>query len=396
MDDATIPGRVPEAAAARPAVEIGWLLEGDLSPAERAAAKDAARAVRASLAACMQGFDWRVETVERPAAAERGRVEPVLLIDAAGVELDARGWDFAFVVTARELRGRQLSRVLGLTSGLFGTALISTAFLGGEGRAEARLTDRLHPLALHLFARLNGLPPDRSDAWTGHVGAPDDLDRRDGFDPEAVASLSERMAAVADQRVEEMRGAPRGRLAFYARALWRNRGGLPRTILRMRPWSFPLRLRRLTTAAGSALAVLVMTAESWEVAANLSAGAVLMLAVAAVAATSAYLIGAQRLLASRRGPLREQRAVSDAGTVLAVATGMAVTCAGIFALAWLLAAALFGDALVASWTGDADPASVRLRLAALAAALSVVIGALGASFEPYGYFRHVTQVDDEV
>ncbi len=166
----------------------------------------------------------------------------------------------------------------------------------------------------------------------------------------------------------------------------------------MRPWSFPLKLRRLTTAAGSALAVLVMTAESWEVAASLSTVTILLLPVAAVAVTSVYLIRVQHLVASRQGPLREQRAVSNTGTVIAVGAGMAVTYAAVLAVAWLLAVGLFGDPLIASWTGasGAETASVRVRVAALAASLSVLIGALGASFEPYGYFRHVTQIDDEI
>ena len=119
---------------------------------------------------------------------------------------------------------------------------------------------------------------------------------------------------------------------------------------------------------------------------------------AAIGATSTYLIRAQRLLASRRGPLREQRVVTNSGTVLAVIIGMTVTYAGIFLVAWLLAAGLFGDALLSGWTGAAgvETSSIRIRLAGLAASLSVVIGALGASFEPYGYFRHVMQIDDEV
>ena len=225
-----------------------------------------------------------------------------------------------------------------------------------------------------------------------------DLDVLNGFDPQALKDLTQRMVDVADLRVEEMQDGRKGRLGFYARSLWQNRSALPRAILRMRPWSFPLRLRRLTTAAGSALAVLVMTAESWEVAANLSLSAISVLSFIVLAATSAYLIRVQRLLAPRQGPLREQRAVSNAGMIVAVGVGMVVTYAGVFAVAWLLAASLFGDALLESWTGATDGAAttVRLQLAALAASLSVVIGALGASFEPYGYFRHVTQIDDEI
>lgn len=75
-----------------------------------------------------------------------------------------------------------------------------------------------------------------------------------------------------------------------------------------------------------------------------------------------------------------------------------MTYLGVFAVAWLMAHGLFGDALLESWVGQSSGSLVLLRtqLAALTASISVVIGALGASFEPYGYFRHVTQIDDEI
>lgn len=388
----------PPTAELRPKVEIGWLLEGDLTSEKREAARTAAAAVQGSLAACMPDFDWVTETRDRPDAAEFGRIEPVRLLDVAEADRDLRGWDFVFVVTARELHGRELSRVLGMTSGIFATALISTAFLDDPVHQDAPLASRIHAFAMHLFGRLNGHVPHRSDTWMRQVENAEDLDGMDGFAPAVVADLSKRMEEVADLRVEEMWQERQGSIGFYARSLWQNRSALPRAILRMRPWSFPLKLRRLTTAAGSALAVLVMTAESWEVAANLSAATIVVLSLAAVAVTSVYLIRVQHLVASRQGPLREQRVVSIAGTVIAVGAGMAVTYAAVFGLAFILAVGLFGDPLIASWTdvSSAETASVRIRLSALTASLSVVIGALGASFEPYGYFRHVTQIDDEI
>lgn len=385
-------------AGARPEVEIGWLLEGDLPVEHREAARAASEEMECSLRACMPGFDWRIETRARPVKSAGGLVDPVRLLDAADIDRDLSGWDFAFVVTAREMLGRERQRVLGVTAGIFATSVISTAFLTDSERGEGLLAQRLHALALHLFGRLNGLPSESAPTWMHRVEQPDDLDGMEGYAPSTVEALSARMEEVADLRVEEMGEPEQGRLAFYARSIWQNRGSLPRAIFRMRPWSFPLRLRRLTAAAASALAVLVMTAESWEVAANLSAPAIAILSLAAIVGTSGYLISVQRLLTSRRGPLREQRAVTNAGTVVAVLIGMAVTYAGIFAVAFLLAMGLFGNELLSTWIGapEATVVSTRVRLAALAASLSVVIGALGASFEPYGYFRHVTQVDDEI
>lgn len=383
--------------ASRPKVEIGWIIDEDLPRAHLEAAGAAAAAMQRSLTDCLPRFEWVLETLERPLGADGDLVEPVRLLDAAEIDRDMRGWDFAFVVTGKRLRGRARSRVLGVTSGIFATALVSAAFLDAPERGAGRMSRRLQSLALHLLGRLNGLSPGDSGTWMQRVELPDDLEEMCGFGPRSIKELRSRLEDVADLRVEEM-GEPRqGRLGFYASSLWQNRSALPRAIVRMRPWSFPLRLRRLTTAAGSALAVLVMTAESWEVAANLSFGAITVLSLITLTATSAYLLKAQRLLTSRQGPLREHRAVSNAGTVIAVAIGMLVTYLGVFAIAWLMASGLFGDALLESWIGPAEkPSSVRVQMAAFAASLSVVIGALGASFEPYGYFRHVTQVDDEI
>lgn len=388
----------PGGTQARPKVEIGWLFEGDLSRKQRDTAKEAADTMRASLAKCMPQFEWVTETMERPAETAHGMIEPVRLLDSAEIDREARGWDFAFVVTSRHLQGRQRSRVLGMTSGLFATALLSTAFLTAESSKGHPAVERIHALAMHLFGRLNGLGLGPPTTWMGPVDTPSDLTGRHGFDQRAAADLSAQMEDVADLRVEEMLAPRKGRIGFYARSLWQNRAALPRAILRMHPWSFPLRLRRLTTAAGSALAVLMMTAESWEVAANLSGMPIVCLSLVAILATSAYLVSVQRLIAARSGPLRELRVVRNAGTVVAVGAGMTTTYAGVFAVAWLLAIGLFGDSLIEAWTGTASgtAGSVRLRVVGLAAALSVVIGALGASFEPYGYFRHVTQIDDEI
>jgi hypothetical protein len=381
----------------RPKVEIGWVIEADLTDELREAAKTTVTRLESFLQDCMPMFNWIFDTLERPLERGDGRAEPVQLLDAVEIDRDTRGWDFAFVLTGRKLHGREKAQVLGMTSGIFSTALISTAFLNSRASPEkGSAAQRLYALSMHLFARLNGLSPDRSDTFMRSVTTPEDLDRMNGLNAPAIDQLTENMKDVADLRAEEMLEPEHGSIRFYLRSIWLNRGTLPDAILRMRPWVLPLRLPRLTTAAGSALAVLLMTAESWEVAANLSAGALIVLSVLALAATSTYLLKAQRLLASRQGPLREQRAVSNAGTVLAIVFGMGVTYLGVFAIAYLLAVGLFGNGLLERWVGESALPSVRLSISGLVASLSLVIGALGASFEPYGYFRHVTQIDDEI
>lgn len=379
-----------------PKVEVAWLIEAGASERLRQAVPAAADAMAGMLSGCLPAFDWHVSTVTRADDSGGGTVEPVRLLDAAEVERDAGGWDFVLVVTESELASHVHPQALGVTSSVFETAILSTAFLTRTDAEDNALARRLTALALHLFGRLNGLSPDAAGDLMAPIDVPGDLDGRNRFTEAALPVLGRRLEEVADLRVEEMEGAGAGPVAFYARSLWRNRTALPGAIFRMRPWSFPLRLSRLTTAAASALAVLMMTAESWEVAANLGLPAVVVLSLLALTATSVYLLRAQRLLAPRRGPLREQRAVSNVSTVVAVALGMCVTYLSVFAVAFAMGAGLFGDALLAGWVGAGEVPGLRPHMAAFTASLSVAIGALGASFEPYGYFRHVTQVDEEV
>lgn len=387
-----------EAGSRAPAVEIGWLVAGSMAAETREAAQAASRRMRAYLAVCLPGFAWSVVLVERPQDAAAGAVEPVRLLDLAETVRDARALDFVFVVTEHDLVSHARAAAMATPSTVFSAAVISTAPLRNDPGGCPDLAARVFALAMHLLGRLNNLDPGAGSGFMRSIEAPADLDGIDGFDPEQRAALADRLAAVADLRVEEMEGARPGRLGFYARSIWQNRRSLPGLILRMRPWSFPGRLSRLTTAAGSALVVLMMTAESWEVAAQLSGPAIAGLTVLALAATSAYVTRAQRLLTPRRSALREQRAVSNVASVAAVALGMLATYAAAFALSALLAFTLFGTALLDGWVGvaPAEAAGVRVRMAAVIAALSLAIGALGASFEPYGYFRHVTQIDDEL
>ncbi|MBM9596464.1 hypothetical protein [Roseitranquillus sediminis] len=379
------------------AVELGWIVTSQIDPSRRGAVEDAADHMKRTLSEILPGYDWRVGIAERIEPADRGPAEPVLLLDTAERERDRRNWDFVFVLTERELKSYTRSVTVAAPAQAYATAIVSLARLTDREDEAEVLSRRLYALSMHLFGRLNGLGPRESGFMCAFTG-PRGLDGMNGFAEDEKVELRAHLDHVADPRVEET-GKAGGRVGFYVRSLWENRRSLPKSILRMRPWAFPLRLSRLTTAAGSALAVLVMTAETWEVAANLAPPAVATLSAVALIGTSGYLLRAQRLLArSGESAMREQRAVINVSTVLAVALGMAVTYVAIFALALAGGHAFFGDPLLASWTGEratGDP-PLRPMMAGYIAALSLVIGALGASFEPHGYFRNVTHIDEEL
>ncbi|WP_111428468.1 hypothetical protein [Rhodobacteraceae bacterium DSL-40] len=385
--------------AGRPRVEIGWLLLGPGLGTARQPMIAAAEEVMTRLSRLFPGFDWRHEIVERGEMHKERAIEPVMLLDEAEIVRTRRRLDYVFVLTTQDLVAYTRPATHAVLSHAFGAAIISTARLVDGNFDAERMSARIVALAMNLFGRLNGLAPDTGGAM-GPFDRPRDLDTlsAEDYSREDTEHLSEVLADVADLRVEETEAGHSGALAFYARALWVNRRALPRGILRMRPWEFPLRFNRLTTAAASALAVLMMTAESWDVALRLPVGTVVATSLAALIATSGWVLKSQRLLArpGERG-LMEQRVVSNTSAAAAVGIGMAVTYLAVFGASLLMALVFFGDALLGSWvSGDFTENFARVRMAGFCAALSLGIGALGASFEPYGYFRQVTFIDDEL
>ena len=78
--------------------------------------------------------------------------------------------------------------------------------------------------------------------------------------------------------------------------------------------------------------------------------------------------------------------------------GMATTWLGLYVLTLLFGLILFTDTLAAAWAASVE-GPIRFAhhsvMAGFVAALGLVIGALGASFEGGVYFRHVTFIDEE-
>lgn len=95
--------------------------------------------------------------------------------------------------------------------------------------------------------------------------------------------------------------------------------------------------------------------------------------------------------------ITEQIVMAHVSFGLTVIAGLLVAYAVLFALTWALAIALVPDSVVAAWSGTPETAAIRYaRHAGFVAALGLVIGALGASFEHQSYFRHVAYVDEEI
>jgi hypothetical protein len=404
-------------------IEVGWLIVGRLDRVDRKAVMDARAQFRDALASQFAGFEWRVPLVERKDIGQAIREEPSSLLEYGVTERDGRHWDFVFVITGADLVGHEKRSCVGAPSSALDVAIMSTARIdpqasgedtGDEKERRRIMAQRILGLSLHLFGHLNGLghpsEDDEGDPAPGeHTGVEDGdamrdvtsldvLDAARGYGREDEGRLRDELADVADLRLEE--GARRRwPLSFVLAAMWENRDGIGRAILRTKPWRVPFRLSRLTTAAVSALLLLVHTEEAWAVASRQAPGLLAGLSVASLAVTTWYVVQRQQLLMGRG--LTEQTVATRTSVTVATAFGLLTTYLLLFGVTAALGGLLFGGGLVVEWTASAGSSSspsvaqTYLKLGAFVASLGLAIGALGASFEQGHYFRHVAYIDEE-
>ena len=411
-------------------VEIGWITAGAF---DKPLAK-AVRRGRAIFAEAMRRqfpqFEWSVPLIPYPPAGDlvgAGTIEPVALLDAALQEREARRLDFALIFWAGDLVGYDRPSPLGAPSAAIACAAAGAARLWEPGAKEPEAMElasvRAAHLASHLLGHLLGLghADDPADfLHPPHAAA--DLDRMAGFGPKTAELVRRELADVADPRLEEAEPPAAedshrhpfagrfGAAKFALLAAWQNRDDVGRIFARIRPWAIPRRLGRLVGAAVSTLFVLMITAEAWEFGMSQPAWRVALVSLIALCGASAYLVARQQLIirpprhrATGRGTrparLSEQRSVGNVAVVLAVLFGMAATYAALFVAALLASLAFYPADLIHSWAASVEPPVTmahHLRLAGTVATLGLTIGALGASFEPRGYVRHVAYVDEEV
>ena len=390
-------------------IEIGWVLVGRLDETDRDAIYQARNCLLDSLRDTFPDFTWRMPIVQREELGQHYHAEPAVLLDYGMTEREVKHWDFAVILTDADLVSHYKPYALGAVSRSVSVAMISTARLDPQSTRSTAPTGerlvvmrrRICALVQHLFGHLNGLVHhDDTGCYMYNVERVEDLDRMDSFCPRQVEQLRANLHEVADVRLEEEEPSVRGRAFwFYLRGMWRGRADIVRAILHARPWEFPFRLSRLTTAAVSVLLILLMTAEAWDLGMSQSVGLVVGLSCTALVITSAYILRRQQLLMRRDvSILSEQSVITNSAITMVVLLGMLTTYSGLFFAALGLSTWLFSHQLVVGWAASLNGEIHTVHyvvLAAFVASLGLLIGALGASFEQHYYFRHVTYIDEE-
>lgn len=398
--------RAGSSSAVASRIEIGLIYTGKPRDAAFSRMEQTRDRLLQNLSAAFPEYRWILTVRCRDRRSTEARIEPTDLLQLGSEERDAHEWDFAIVVTPRDLVSHYHQFSLAVVSRSLDLAVVSLSRLNaGEqsnGQHDEDLESRLQRLILHVLGHLNGLSDDDDRANVMfHPADADDLAEPAGFADSQIESLRKNLQQIADLRLEEQEDAERSYLwSFYLRSMWINRHEIVDALWQARPWEFPIRLARLTAAAVSSALLLLITAETWDVALNQSPGAVGLLISFALLLTTGFVVKRQHLLVSRRKRrVTEQAVIANVAAVGIVFIGMATTAVLLFSLALAAGVSLFPPELVESWAASAHVSCdfpCYLQMATFVASIGILIGSLGASFEEQHHFRHIVLVDEEV
>ncbi len=391
-------------------IEIGWIVAGKFDSADREAIRQSLGDVQSQMQEWFPQFTWKMPVAPLPEAVRSSSVEPVTLLESASVIRRDHHWDFALLVTEAELIGHDKPFAMATISRTLDAAVISTAqidpraFEADESHSERveTIRRRLSALIFHVLGHLNGLRhEDSKESILFHPETVEDLDCMRTLSESQREDMAFNLRAVADVRLEEQKDhGNKFAFWFYTKASWINRHEIGNAVWEAKPWQFPIRLSRLTAAGISTMMVLLMTAETWDVAMNQTNISVTGLTLIVLAVTTTFVLYRQKLLLYREHQrFSEQVVITNVSTLLIVLAGLLTTYLLIFVVTLAMSLFVFRTDVISAWvTGLSGPADFPdyVRLTAFISSLGITIGALGMSFEHEHHFRHTTYVDEEI
>ncbi len=256
-------------------VEIGLIVAGPLDLVDEAAIRLAMDQFTEFVESRFPNFRWHIVSSRRPESATSKRTAPSVLLKQAMDERDAHHWDFVFVVTAAELESYYSSRCFAalsrpLDAAVFSLSLIDPRAIGQTVDMEervAKIGHRMSRLMLNAVGHLSGLARSSDpNNLLFHPATATELDLMNDLSDSQIEKQNAALMEIADQRLEEHTGDPSPAISFTARSAAINVREIGQAIFAARPWEFPRRLSGLTLASVSTLVILLLTAESWDLA----------------------------------------------------------------------------------------------------------------------------------
>lgn len=442
----------------KPLMSIGWLLAAETTDTQQIQTfRQAADHLCTMLQDEFPQFHWEMPFVIERRFPPYQALKPLPLLEIGVHEKLSRHWDFALVLVPNELIPQNRIFTLGVPSSALEVAVLSTARLhpnadavnppaaaphadgqesadeadpnlreisqyqpgttvsprrsqhgermrqialegetGAEGtdtsHGQARLVKGLAALALHLLGHVWGVEHEAE----GPMIPPEDcLDLNPTpFPPAQHEAIAERLAEVADARLEEQ--PRRWRLIpFYWRTFWADPQSIWVDVIGYKPWRLPFRMGRLTAAAAVSVVFLLLGAESWEVGTNQSLLNLAIGMIFAVLGTAFFLFWGQNLgEIARSMRWREQLIRTRMVVFFTLLIGMVGLWAVLFLVSFLAAAAV-PDVVPTGWLGTAPTTQLLLRQAAFMATLGVLGGALGGNLEEEDAIKAQLFYDEE-
>ncbi|SRR6056297_32077 len=395
----------------KPRIEIGIVVAGQFDQVDQAAMQRALHMAREYWEQTFPELRFELYPLQHPESSAAGVAEPSLLLREAVEERDTHHWDFVLVLTAAELKSYFSTRCFAALSRALDAAVISLSLIDPQALGETadessrveRVAYRLSRMLLQAVAHLTGVGrSDEAHNLMYHPPSAHALDAMQALTERQIERQRQSLRETADQRLEERSQRLWTSPAFAIGASWINRREILQAVVAARPWQLPRRFSRLTLASVSTVAILLMTAEAWDLALSQDGMRVAVLTIGSWCLTTAYVIGRQQLLVRRQQRRSEQAVVTSASAIGILLVGMLVTWCGLYFIALLFGGVFFGPDLIAAWASSSQASLLangwlaKFWMAAFSASLGLLIGALGASFESQHYFRHVVFVDEEI
>lgn len=317
---------------------------------------------------------------------DREPADPLWLLDKARARMEEAGWQFSFLVA--DGGGNAAANGAATTlSFSHSAALISLSDLvtGGDDEGDGQAVARCCHLIIAYLARLNGLPHlEEKMIWQR------DLDEDEPLSPEEAKELDGALHSLADgilkRGAKEIRG-----VVLYGKIIFSHPLRLLRTVLSHRPLRMVFSLGKLVVAAMSALVLALFTMEVWDLGVGINIWRLVLIAVAVLLASTAYVVFRQGLYGrSVSRSLSEQAAFFYLASFLTVFSVLLALFAVIFVVTMVVTVGVYPRYIVEDWVMKSGLGLFDyVRVSLLISSMAMVVGALGAGLEENKHFRQV-------